>query len=163
MHILPREAWLPVMERAYKSLSEEYPVLVIGSQVIYLHTDHAFPSKDIGFLIPEYNPLHAAERVSQAVGLGEVRAEFFRRAENLITHIFVPLEEWLLTVEILSRTYLGPLFEGPLGDQLTLVRKGSLLFRTITLEAYIILQATRPDGPREVDIQRISRIHGHID
>ncbi len=98
MHKLSGEAWLPVMERAYKYLSEEYPVLVIGSQVIYLHTGHSFPSKDIDFLIPEYKPLRAAERVSRAVGLGEVRAEFFRRAENLITHIFVPLGEGILTI-----------------------------------------------------------------
>ena len=98
MKKLSGEAWLPVMERAYKYLSEEYPVLVIGSQVIYLHTGHSFPSKDIDFLTPEYKPLRAAERVSQTVGLSEVRAEFFRRTENLVTHIFVPLEEGILTI-----------------------------------------------------------------
>ncbi len=60
------------------------------------------------------------------------------------------------------RTHLGTLFTGPLEDQITLVQKRGVLFRTVTLEAYIILQATRPDGPREVDVQRIGKIRDHV-
>ena len=43
--------WIPVLQKFYKSL--EIPVVIYGSQIIYVNLGIAFESKDIDLLIQQ--------------------------------------------------------------------------------------------------------------
>ena len=46
--------WIPVLQKFYKSL--EIPVVIYGSQIIYVNLGIAFESKDIDLLIYDVYP-----------------------------------------------------------------------------------------------------------
>jgi hypothetical protein len=97
--------------------------------------------------IEEFNPLELSRLIAEALGLLEERFEFFRRGDNQIFHFFAKVERGVVAVEVMSRTHLGKISETPLFEEVRHVEREGVFYWTLSLEAYAVLQATRPDGP----------------
>ena len=69
----------------------------------------------------------------------------------------------VVSVEVMSRTHLGKISETPLFNEVVLVRRDCVEYRTPSLEAYAVLLATRPDGPRDVDVARFRLVKDRVD
>jgi hypothetical protein len=93
--------------------------------------------------------------IAEALGLGEERYEVFRKGDDVVFHFFVPVEVGVVSVEVMSRTHLGKISETSLFNEVVLVKRDCVEYWTLSLEAYAVLQATRPDGPRDVDVARL--------
>ncbi|MGC9171166.1 MAG: hypothetical protein ACP5HD_10585 [Thermoproteus sp.] len=78
-------------------------------------------------------------------------------------HFFVPLEAGMVAIEVMSRTHLGKISEGPLLREVRLVERDGVGYWTLSLEAYAVLQAARPDGPRDVDVARFALVADRVD
>jgi len=53
----------------------------------------------------------------------------------------------VVAVEVMSRTHLGKISETPLFEEVRHVEREGVFYWTLSLEAYAVLQTTRPDGP----------------
>ena len=155
--------WIDVLRRAYPALARRYNAVVGGSQIFYVTLGLALPSKDIDIFIEEFNPLLVSRILAEALGLSEERFEFFRRGDNAILHFFVPVERGVVAIEVMSRTHLGKISETALFREVVPVSRDGVDYWTLTLEAYAVLQATRPDGPREVDVARFKLVKDKVD
>jgi hypothetical protein len=155
--------WAEVLKRVYPALSARYNVVVGGSQVFYVNLGLALPSKDVDLFIEEFNPLELSRLIAEALGLLEERFEFFRRGDNQIFHFFAKVERGVVAVEVMSRTHLGKISETPLFEEVRHVEREGVFYWTLSLEAYAVLQATRPDGPRDVDLARFVLVFDEVD
>ena len=90
-------------------------------------------------------------------------AFIFRKGDNVVFHFFVPVEVGVVSVEVMSRTHLGKISETPLFNEVVLVKRDCVENWTLSLEAYAVLQATRPDGPRDVDVARFRLVKDRVD
>ena len=151
------------MKRVYPALSSRYNVVVGRSQVFYVNLGLALPSKDVGLFIEEFNPLELSRLIAEALGLSEERFEFFTKGDNQIFHFFARAERGVVAVEVMSRTHLGKISETPLFEEVRHVEREGVFYWTLSLEAYAVLQATRPDGPRDVDVARFVLVFDKVD
>ncbi len=155
--------WVEVLKKVYPALARHYNAVVGGSQVFYVTLGLAFPSKDIDIFIEAFNPMFLSRIIAEALGLGEERYEVFRKGDNVVFHFFVPVEVGAVSVEVMSRTHLGKISETPLFNEVVLVKRDCVEYWTLSLEAYAVLQATRPDGPRDVDVARFRLVKDRVD
>lgn len=155
--------WLSVLKRVYPALSRVYPAIVGGSQVFYVAMGLLFPSKDIDLFIEAYDPLRVAEIASKSVGMEGVRFEAFTSPRSgLVTHVYLQVGGSLVVVEVLSRTHLGAFTGSVLGDYLIHVERDGVAYTSISPELYAVLQATRPEGVRGVDVERFRLVKDNI-
>ncbi len=155
--------WVEVLKKIYPALAKYYNAVVGGSQVFYITLGLALPSKDIDIFIEEFNPVFLSRVIAEALGLGEERYEVFRRGDNVIFHFFAPVEAGVVSIGVTSRTHLGRISETPLFNEVVLVKRDCVEYWTLSLEAYAVLQATRPDGPRDVDVARFRLVKDRVD
>jgi hypothetical protein len=160
--LIPAEIWIPIFERVYEEISREYMAIVGGSQIFYVVAGIALESKDIDLFIGDYNPMRIAEAISSMLGIEE-RFEVFKRGDNMITHVYIPARDKVLQLEIMSRTHLGKISGTPLMNEVIFVERGGKRYWSLSLEAYAVLQATRPEGIRRVDIDRFAAVEDRID
>ncbi|MGB9704159.1 MAG: hypothetical protein ACPL3C_01825, partial [Pyrobaculum sp.] len=78
-------------------------------------------------------------------------------------HFFAPVEAGVVSIGVTSRTHLGRISETPLFNEVVLVKRDCVEYWTLSLEAYAVLQATRPDGPRDVDVARFRLVRDRVD
>ncbi|MEM4423101.1 MAG: nucleotidyltransferase [Pyrobaculum sp.] len=155
--------WVEVLKRVYPALASRYGAVVGGSQVFYIILGLALPSKDIDIFIEDFNPLLVSRVLAEALGLEEERFEVFRKGDNLVFHFFVPVGAGVVAVEIMSKTHLGRISETPLFREVVFVNRDGVDYWALSLEAYAVLQATRPDGPRDVDLARFRLVRDRMD
>ncbi len=141
----------------------EIPGIVGGSQIFYLVAGRAFESKDIDLFIEDYNPLEVSRIIAETLGLEEERFELFKRGDNIVTHIFIPLPgRHILSIEIMSRTHLGKISGSPLFDEVIVVERDGNRYWALSLEAYAVLTASRPEGWSVIDIERFKDMGENI-
>jgi hypothetical protein len=105
-----------------------------------------------------------ADLISRALNFEELRYEVFKaRDGNLVTHILAPLTTGVLAVEVMSRLRLGRISFSPLVNEILHVNIDDFNCITLTPEAYVLLQATRPGGFRVVDVERFRRVRDRVD
>lgn len=75
----------------------------------------------------------------------------------------MPVEAGVVVVGIMSKSHLGRISETPLLREVVLVNRDGVDYWALSLEAYAVLQATRPDGPRDVDLARFRLVRDRVD
>jgi hypothetical protein len=68
----------------------------------------------------------------------------------------------VVAVEVMSRTQ-GKISETPLFEEVRHVEREGVFYWTLSLEAYAVLHATRPDGHRDVDLARFVLVFDEVD
>jgi len=164
---VPPDVWLPIFEKFYTALSKRTLTLVYGSQIYYVLFGRLYSSKDVDLLTP--NPSLEAVEMAYRETFGEEVARFEIAgsliARKFVVHLYVPTgvdRPSYITIEIFSETHLGdPLAVFP--DELVQVERGGVVYWTLTAEAYAVLTATKPGGPRAVDVARLAEVSHLVD
>ncbi|EHP69966.1 hypothetical protein MetMK1DRAFT_00004680 [Metallosphaera yellowstonensis MK1] len=149
--------WIPVLQKFYKSL--EIPVVIYGSQIIYVNLGIAFESKDIDLLIYDVYP-HTVfvNAYRKAFSEENVRIEVFVKNRETIYHLFT---KYGVSIEI----FAPPKEESPLtlfADEILFKERDGVSYWTLSLEAYAVIQANRKEGIRDIDVSRFRLIKDQI-
>ena len=163
--LTPPRVWLPVLQRLYPELSRRTPTILCGSQVFYACAGVPFESKDIDLYAPSASPLQIMEAY-QAAYEEDARIEFRGRlGGELRCNVYVPTGDpdyRIVLVEIFNRVHLGdPLKLFP--NDVVWVERDGVEYWTLTLEAYAVLEATRPNAVREVGVERFATLYDRVD
>lgn len=113
--------------------------------------------------IEDFNPLALASEIKNSLGLEEERFEVYRKGDNLIFHFFATVGPSVVAIEVVSKTHLGRITQPPLFREVVGLEREGIFYWTLSLEAYAVLQATRPDGPRSVDVARFQLVADKVD
>lgn len=86
-----------------------------------------------------------------------------RKGDNLIFHFFAAVGPSVVAIKVMLKTHLGRITQTPLFREVVGLEREGVFYWTLSLEAYAVLQATRPDGPRAVDVARFQIIADKVD
>ncbi len=159
--IVEGKGWLPVLKLFYPALKRRAPTLVYGSQILAVVAGLDVVSKDLDLLCPQATPSRLEEAYFEVSGSERFRMEVITRREPRIRvyTLYFPLPgmQRPVPVEIFTATHLGdPAFIFP--EEIVQVKRWGINFLSLTLEAYVLLEATRSEGLRAVAVERLRRV-----
>lgn len=147
--------WLPVFLSFYQALNTRVPTIVYGSQIIAVVQGLDVSSKDIDLLCPNITLRAIEEAYLESSGEERMRLEVLKSREGHVFTLYYPLGHKPIPIEIFTRTFLGdPLLAFP--DHIVEVSRWGRNFLSLSVEAYVVIEAAR--GVRPISIERFRRI-----
>ncbi len=147
--------WLPVFLSFYPALHARVPTIVYGSQIIAVTQGVDVSSKDIDLLCPNITLRAIEEAYAESSGREEMRIELIKSRRGYVFTLYYPLGERPIPIEIFTTTPLGdPLSAFP--EHIVEVSRWGINFTSLTVEAYVVLEAAR--GVRPISVERLRRV-----